>query len=222
MKTLTRIALAGALAVTAAGAADAQYYSMANQLMQTIQPALSGSTNYKGFVDATYVKGLGSLNADVVGISTSQGFAYSNWFYMGVGLGVDLFMSHTDDGWGSGWNESDWHKSTKTGVMIPLYSDFRFTVGNQAVAGFFVDLKLGCSFLVGSDYLAISQGYLTNQQYFYLKPTLGVRVPLDPKRPGKQAFDIGVTYQLLTANYWNYYGGNRAINMLGVNAAFEW
>lgn len=222
MKTITRIALAGALAIGAATAADAQYYSMANQLMQTIQPALSGSTNYKGFIDATYVKALGSLDADVVGLSTSQGFAYSNWFYMGVGLGVDLFMSHTNDNWGSSWGPENLHKSTTTGVMIPLYSDFRFTVGNQSVAGFFVDLKLGCSFLVGSDYIKISEGYLTNQQYFYLKPTVGVRVPIDPKKPGKQAFDIGVTYQLLTANYWNSYGGNRAINMLGVNAAFEW
>ncbi len=223
MTPSTRIAAIGALLIAGgASTASAQYYDMANQLMQTIRPALSGSTRYKGFVDATYVKGLGSLNADLVGVSTTQGFTYSNWFFMGAGLGVDLLFSHTDDGWGQGWNNSDLHSSTTTGVMIPLYSDFRFTVGNQASAGFFLDVRLGCSFLIGSDYLRISQGYLTNQQYFYLRPTIGVRVPLDPQRPGKQAFDLGVTYQLLTANYWYNYGGNRALNMLGVNVAFEW
>ncbi len=213
------------LAALFAGAAilpaSAQYYDLANQVVNAIQPALSGSTRYKGFVEASYAKGLGSLDADLAGISTTQGFTYSSWFFMGAGLGVDLLFSHTADNWGNGWTEADYHKSTTTGVMIPLYSDFRFNIGNPSTAAFFIDLRLGCSFLVNTNYLKISDGYLTNQEYFYLRPTLGVRVPVNPQKP-KQAINIGVSYQLLASQYWYGYTSNKALNMIGVNMSYEW
>ncbi|MDE7159852.1 MAG: hypothetical protein K2O24_03270 [Muribaculaceae bacterium] len=215
------ILLAAALTGATAISASAQYYSIANQVANALQPALSGSTRYKGFVEASYAKGLGSLNADLVGISTSQGFAYSTWFYMGAGLGVDLLFSHPDKGWGDGWNPNDYHDSTTTGVMIPLFTDFRFNIGNPSTAAFFIDLKVGCSFLVNTDYLRISQGYLTNSEYFYLRPTLGVRIPMNPQNP-KQAVNIGVSYQLLATNYWYLNSGNKPLNMLGVNLSYEW
>lgn len=221
MKSTATLLLTTVLSAVSA-TASAQYYDLANQVMNTIQPALSGSTRYKGFVEASYAKGLGNLNADIAGISTTQGFQYSTWFFMGAGLGVDLLFSHVDDGWGTGWNPGDYHKSTTTGVMIPLYSDFRFNIGSPSTASFWIDVRLGCSFLIGSDYLRISQGYLTNQEYFYLRPGLGVRVPVNPASGGRQAFNIGVTYQLLAADYWNTYSGNRCINMLGVNFSYEW
>ncbi len=71
--------------------ASAQYYQIANQIPQMLQPALSGSLNYKGFVDASYVKGIGQRNADFLELTTTQGFQYSSWFFMGVGAGVKLF-----------------------------------------------------------------------------------------------------------------------------------
>lgn len=220
MKDIYKI-LTCAAAVLSATTAYAQYYDIANQVVNALQPALSGSTRYKGFVEASYEKGLGDLNADIVGVSTTQGFTYSNWFFMGAGLGVDVLFSHVGDGWGNGWDTDDYHSSTTTGVMIPLYSDFRFNIGNPSVASFFIDIRLGCSFLVGSDYLRISEGYLTNQEYFYLRPTLGVRIPANTQNP-KQAFNLGVSYQLLATDYWSSYSRNRALNMLGVNLSYEW
>lgn len=91
MKTFYRILAITALAA-APVAASAQYYEIANQLPSLIQPALSGSLNYKGFFEASYTQGMGKYKANFLEISTSQGFRYSNWFYMGVGIGVDFLF----------------------------------------------------------------------------------------------------------------------------------
>ena len=107
------------LALAACGVADAQYYELANQIPQLISPALSGSFAYKGFAGASFIKGVGDRNADFIDISTTQGFQYSSWFFMGVGLGVDVVMSHTSDGWGyppsgPGWSGYDPGKGYST------------------------------------------------------------------------------------------------------------
>lgn len=198
-------------------ASRAQFYQIANQLPGLISPALTGGLNYKGYVDASYVAGLGNTSADFLGFSTSQGFRYKSWFFMGVGIGVDVAMSHTGDDFYRPSNYS----YTSTGVMIPVFTDFRFNVGNTAKATFFADVKIGASFLMGNSYLAINNGYLSNRQYFYLKPAVGVRIPVG--KNGKQGVNVGVTYQLLTSNYW--YGSSHTsptLNSLGATVGFDW
>ncbi len=207
--------------------ASAQLYQIANQLPSLISPALSGSMNYKGFVDAHYIKGLGDCNADFLGVSTSQGFQYREWFFMGVGIGVDMISSHVSDNFGQ-WDENhpnyDYsiEKSDRThGVMIPIFTDFRFNIGSKTSTSFFIDLKLGCSFLVGKDNLRINNGYITNQEYFYLRPSAGVRIPVNSDN-SKQAIAIGINYQLLTANYWSSWNRNVTLNGLGASVSYEW
>lgn len=204
-------------------ASHAQYYNIANQVANVLQAPLNGSPRYKGFVEASYIKGLGNIEADFLEVSTSQGMQYNSWFYMGVGLGVSVVFSHQDDNVPPDyWNQPGYidRQSRTTGVMIPLFTDFRFTPwGNNT--GLYIDIKAGCSFLVGKDYLRINQGYLTNQEYFYLKPSIGIKVPVNKEKP-KQAIDFGVSYQLLTSNYWSGYYTDRAINGLGLSVAYEW
>ncbi|MDE5807102.1 MAG: hypothetical protein K2H76_03230, partial [Muribaculaceae bacterium] len=146
-------------------------------------------------------------------------------FYMGVGLGVDVLFAHQDNSWGNNWTPNtgfDYnHSSTKTAAMIPIFTDFRFNLGNPAKIGFFIDLKVGCSFLMGNNYIEIGDGYLTNRQYFYLHPSLGVRIPTNSQNP-KQAFNIGVSYKLLTSNYWSSWTRSVTLNGLGVNVGYEW
>ena len=55
-------------------AVSAQYYQIANQIPQLLSPALSGSLNYKGFVELTGMPGLGHNRANIIDISTTQGF----------------------------------------------------------------------------------------------------------------------------------------------------
>lgn len=228
MKIFTFIKrLAAVMLVLVSGfQAHAQYYEIANQLPSLIRPIISGSFNYKGFIDAGYSKTVGNYDADFLEFSTSQGFQYANWFYMGVGLGVDVIFAHQDAGWGN-WDRSQApgfdfnHKSTETAAMMPLFTDFRFTLGNSTVASFFIDLKVGCSFLLSNKYIAIGNGYITNQQYFYLRPSIGIKIPVSQNHP-KQAVDIGITYKLLTSNYWNSWERNVTLNSFGATVAFEW
>lgn len=204
--------------------ASAQYYEIANQVPQLLRPILSGSSAYKGFFDAGYSKTLGDYNAEFLEFSTTQGLQYNSWFYMGVGLGVDVLFSHKADNWGSGWDDPDFgrdHSSTTTAAMMPLFTDFRFNIGNPKITSFFIDLRLGCSFLLGNKYIQIGNGYLTNQEYFYLRPSVGIRIPVNSNNP-KQAVDVGVTYKLLTSNYWNSWNRNITLNSLGATIAFEW
>lgn len=201
---------------------NSQYYAAANTLQSLIKPAISGSGKYKGFVEAGYSHTLGDYNGDFLEISTSQGYQYKNWFFMGVGLGVDVLFSHLNDHWGDGMTPPPSNKPyITTAPMLPLFTDFRFNIGNTSTVSFFIDLKVGCSFLLSNKYVAIGDGYLTNREYFFLDPSLGLRVPVNKKNP-KQAFDVGVRYKLLTSNYWYQYNNNITLQSLGAFVAFEW
>lgn len=225
MKKFVAIIIFILASVSSSFRASAQYYEIANQIPSLIRPVLSGSMNYKGFVDVSYLKGVGANQADILDFSTSQGFTYSSWFYMGAGIGVDLLFAHTDNNWGDGWQNDPYmsRSSTTTGVMIPLFTDFRFNIGgkNGTAPSFYIDLRLGASFLVGKDYIRINNGYLTNSECFYLRPSLGVRIPISKDHP-RQAFNIGLDYQLLTSSYWSGWSDNVTLNAIGVNASFEW
>ena len=197
---------------------SAQYYDIVNQAANLLQTAVMGGSRYKGYVEATYTGGFGRLQADFIGISTTQGYQYNNWFFMGAGLGVDLVYSKTD----SGYNEWNDNRQVRTnGVMIPIFTDFRFNIGSRKSASFFIDVKAGGSFLIGKNYLAIENGYINGSEYFMLRPSLGLRVPVSSN--GKRAVDIGLTYQLLTCNYWWYNNSNSGtLNSLGATVSYEW
>lgn len=219
---LCRAGAAVLLAGAGSAGASAQYYELANQLTNVIQPALTGSVGYKGFVELSGTAGLGTNKANFVGLSTSQGFRYASWFFMGAGIGIDAVIT-PDNGRPA---DNGYVKSTSaTRAMLPLFSDFRFTFGNDVgQVKAFIDLKIGSAWLLGDSWLNFPDGYLSNNAQFFFRPTVGLRIPLSAKSPG-QAFNIGVTYQLLTSGN-NYYDGWRygsvTLNNLGVTIGFEW
>lgn len=210
--------------------ARAQLYEIANQLPSLLSPALSGGVNYKGFIELSGTAGIGENRANFVGISTSQGFKYSSWFYMGAGLGVEAVMSQGCDPrpieprsvqYGF-YNSDGYYNSSTTRVMVPVFTDFRFDLGNQSSMSAFLDLKLGAAWIMGSRYLRVCDGYVSNGAQFYLKPTIGVRIPVS-QRTNRNAFSIGVSYQLLTSDnnyYWN--SGSVSLNNFGVTLSYEW
>lgn len=202
---------------------SAQYYQIANQLPQLISPALSGSLNYKGFVEVSGLAGVGHNRANVIDFSTTQGFQYSSWFFMGVGAGVDVVMAQQPQGWRPNPDYDYMYRgNTKTKVMIPLFSDFRFNIGSQEATSFFIDFKVGASWLIGSDYLRMADGFMTNETQFYFQPSVGLRIPVSKERPD-HAVNVGVSYQLLTSNN-NYYCNDNSLtlNNLGVSISYEW
>ncbi len=201
----------------------AQYYQIANQLPQLISPALSGSLNYKGFVEVSGLAGVGHNRANVIDFSTTQGFQYSSWFFMGVGAGVDVVMAQQPQDWRPNPDYDYMYRgNTKTKVMIPLFSDFRFNIGSQEATSFFIDFKVGASWLIGSDYLRMADGFMTNETQFYFRPSVGLRIPVSKERPD-HAVNVGVSYQLLTSNnnyYWN--DNSLTLNNLGISIGYEW
>lgn len=202
---------------------SAQYYEIANQLPSLISPALSGSGSYKGFVEFSGLAGLGHNRANDIGISTSQGFQYTSWFFMGVGVGVDVMMAQQPEGWQPNPDYDYMYRGTaKTKAMIPVFSDFRFNIGERNTTSFFIDLKLGAAWLIGRDYLRMADGFMSNSTQFFFRPSIGVRIPVSAQN-SKQAFNIGLTYQLLTSNnnyYWN--SNSLTLNNLGVSVSYEW
>lgn len=196
----------------------AQYTNIVNQAANILQTAVMGGSHYKGFVDVSYLGGFGNLQADFIGVSTVQGFQYNNWFFMGAGLGVDYVYSKTE----SGYNGVIGSRETRTsGAMIPIFTDFRFNIGGRTSPSFYIDVKAGGSFLIGKNYLAIENGYINGSEYFMLKPSIGLRVPLSSN--GRKAMNIGLTYQLLTCNYWWYNNSSSGtLNSLGGTVSYEW
>lgn len=200
----------------------AQFYEAVNSLPNLISPALSGSGAYKGYVEAGYSHTLGRYNGDFIEISTSQGYQYNSWFFMGLGIGFDMLFSHKNTNWGQNMTTPPSNKESTTSVpMLPIFSDFRFLIGDKANISFFLDLKVGCSFLLSNRYVAIGDGYLTSREYFFLDPSIGIRIPVNRQKP-KQAFNAGVKYKLITSNYWYQANNNITLQSLGLFIAFEW
>lgn len=218
--------LMAACAITiGCASATAQYSDIANGIANVLMPAVSGAANYKGFVEADYTQGVGNYRSNFASLSTTQGYQFNNWFYMGAGIGVDILWSYYNDNWGDswenvtpGWNEKDY---CSTAVMIPVFTDFRFTTTNRQATGFFFDLKIGASFLCTDNYVKIRNGYLTSNSYFFLQPAVGVRIPINSNNL-RQAVNIGLHYRLLTSDYWGGYQSDIVLNGLGVNVSFEW
>ncbi|MBD5309280.1 MAG: hypothetical protein HDS10_02475 [Bacteroides sp.] len=201
--------------------AKAQYAQIASKLPELISPALSGSMNYKGFVEATGTVGVGSNRVNFFGVSTSQGFQYASWFFMGAGIGVDVANASGVDNeplFGVGRPNA-----SSTRAMIPLFSDFRFNIGQGGGPSFFIDIKAGAAWIIGGN-LLVRDGVVSNSTKFLLRPSIGVRIPTNANNP-KQAVNIGVTYQLLTANnswdYWNNYY-DTTLSSFGATVSYEW
>ncbi|MDE6007275.1 MAG: hypothetical protein K2G67_06960 [Muribaculaceae bacterium] len=205
--------------------AKAQIGEIVNGLTNVALPAITQGAGYKGYVEADYTAGVGNYRTNFATVATSQGYQLNNWFYMGAGIGVDLLWSTVNKGWGNGFNEMDssWadHQYTSSAVMIPVFTDFRFILGQQASTSFFINFRLGAAFLCSDSYVKIKDGYLTNREYFYFQPSVGLRIPVSSTKP-RQALDVGVHYRLMTSNYWSNWQYNATINGLGLNIGFEW
>ncbi len=203
----------------------AQYSDIVNGLTNAIMPAVSGSSYYKGFVEADYTQGVGNYKCNFMTLCTSQGYKFTPWFYMGAGIGVDIMWSSVVAGWGDGWADQspEWfnHKKTEAAVMIPVFTDFRFNFGDITSPSFFIDLRVGAAFLCSDSYVKIDNGYLTNQNYFYLQPSIGMRIPVSITKP-RQAVNVGLHYRLMTSDYWSGWQHNAVINGLGANISYEW
>lgn len=80
---------------------------------------------YKGFVDFGYIVDLSDSNADKIEISTSHGYQFNNYFYLGGGVAANIYT------------DADL-------VTVPIFVDFRANFINKKITPF-ADLKVGYS-----------------------------------------------------------------------------
>lgn len=224
-----------AAAIVFAPEASAQYTSAANQLVNVLSPILSGSGAYKGSVEVMGVAGIGANRLNHVEISTSQGYQYTPWFYMGAGIGLDLVRSENDideryenDGTldpGYYYPGSPRYGKKETGIMLPVFTDFRFDIAfgnNPGSSALFIDLRLGASWLLGNRYMPTENSWLRTNTQFYFRPSIGMRIPTSSQNP-KQALNIGFSYLLLTSdNAYNWSYDSPTFSAIGVGVSFEW
>lgn len=208
---MKRIFLAILLLFCLVPSSKAQYGFLADRITDMLTPALSGSFNYKGYVDVAYLAGLGDYNerTDILEISTSQGFNYASWCFMGVGAGVNILFPQPAK---VSYNQD-------VAVMVPFFTDFRFNIGQANRVGLVIDLKVGGSLLVTDEDFYIGWSCMSNSLSFYLKPSIGLRIPIN-KKTGKQALSVTASYQLTTPKFVSGY--NFCLNNLGATVAFEW
>ena len=78
---------------------------------------------------------------------------------------------------------------------------------------------------MGDDYITIDDGIIDSDFCFYLNCSIGLRFALG----AKSAFNVGVSYGLISQRYYgydDYYYHSRydgiSLNSIGVTAGFEW
>ena len=143
--------------------------------------------------------------------------------FMGVGLGVDVVTAQGADSilrapqpvaipTTEAYAPKAQH--TRSQGMIPVFSNFHSASAISHLRPLLVYLsKIGAAWLIGTPYLRLLTPMSPNSTRFYCKPKVGVRIPLIA-RNSSQAFNIGLTYRLLTADddyYWSP-GGNVTLN----------
>ncbi|WP_195662611.1 DUF481 domain-containing protein [Bacteroides congonensis] len=80
---------------------------------------------YKGFVDFGYIADLSDYDANKVEISTSHGYQFNNYFYLGGGVAADFYT------------DADL-------IAVPIFVDFRANFINKKVTPF-ANIKTGYS-----------------------------------------------------------------------------
>lgn len=131
---------------------------------------------YRGFADLGYTIGIGDYREGRVEFSTSHGYQFNSYFFVGGGLGLQYF------------SDSDI-------CVIPVFADLRanFTRGPVVPFG---GVKIGYSWAADDG----NSGDLG----FYMSPSIGVRFSV--ARNLAFNISAGYTVQLADAYYYNGYG----------------
>lgn len=147
---------------------------------------------YKGFVDFGYIADVSDNNAGKIEASTSHGYQFNNYIFLGAGMAVDYYT------------DADL-------VSIPIFANFRVNFINKKITPF-VDLKTGCAVGdVEGAYVTLGMG-----ARFSLKGKKAVNIGLEYHY---QQYDYSESYG--SENYYHYSYYNYDLQGLGFKVGFE-
>ena len=150
---------------------------------------------YKGFIDLVYSYGTSSKvgTYDLPGenrfeISTSHGFFFSPYMFVGLGVGLHVYTGYNED--------NNYYSYEKETIEIPIFAHIRSHFIDAKVSPF-VDIKLGYSV------------YDITGTYF--SPSLGCRFA----KGSRSAFwiSLGYTVQYIDKSYFNTSANSQAFSM---------
>ncbi len=132
---------------------------------------------YRGFVELGYSVGFGDYKVDRIELSTSHGYQFNPYLFLGGGLA-----------------EHYYHESE--GFLMPLFVDFRANFTNTPAVPFF-GLKVGYSIGLSSDFVSSGGAYFA--------PALGVKFKTGYSFAIN--ITAGYTYQSVDVYDYDYYSG---------------
>lgn len=132
------------------------------------------SNGYRGFADFGYTVGVGDYEFGRFEVSTTQGYQFNPYFFVGGGVGFHFMQSYETAGMEIALDKRD------AKVSIPLFADLRGTFSKRKFAPF-IDLKAGY--------------FLTNNDGLYGNISVGCRMTV--KRKQAVSLSVGYTYEKL-------------------------
>lgn len=132
---------------------------------------------YKGFVDFGYTFGIGDYSINRLEITTSHGFQFNPYIFLGGGTGLHYF-----------------HESEST--AMPLFADFRVNFKKGSVVPF-AGLKTGYTFMLSDDVEDLG---------FYCAPSVGVKVMMNHRMALNLSLGYTIQlFDYYYSDYYNYY-----------------
>lgn len=145
---------------------------------------------YHGFVDIGYSKCISQLDPSAIEITTSHGYQFNPYIYLGGGVGFDFTGSCS-------WGEVDRHAFEKreSKVDIPVFFNFRSNFTKTKFSPYF-DAKVGA--------------YLNNDCYPYATLAFGCRCSIGNNMG--ISLSAGYKYRKATVEHLEMTSGNKYNN----------
>lgn len=159
-------------------------------LLPTISQAQSIQKGYRGMVDAGYCHYLSQINPSTIEVTTSHGFQFNPYIYLGAGIGFDFTGE-------AKWEEVDGRPYNKRAakVDIPLFFNARANFTKTQISPF-VDARIGA--------------YINNEGNIYANFAIGGRYALNEKIG--LSLSIGYEIRKVTVEQLNMRLGNKYNN----------
>ncbi len=147
------------------------------------------SNGYRGFADFGYTVGVGDYEFGRFEVSTTQGYQFNPYFFVGGGVGFHFMQSYETAGMEIALDKRD------AKVSIPLFADLRGTFSKRKFAPF-IDLKAGY--------------FLTNNDGLYGNISVGCRMTV--KRKQAVSLSVGYTYEKLEFETFDRFMNSTSMN----------
>ena len=146
---------------------------------------------YHGFADVGYDYCISDLAPATISVTTSHGYQFSPFVFLGAGIGFDFTGSAEYSGEIKDITGYPYEKRDAT-VDIPLFFNGRFNF-TKTKAVPFIDLRAGA--------------YVNNEGGYYINAMLGCRISLSDN--SGLSFSVGVKGRKITAQSLNFTSGNK-------------